>query len=81
MPSSQSETRPCGWYGKQLQGALLVSLLRGLAERDQDRDPADEDVQDAARSAKTLKQATWPAPAPPDWLFGWRALPCRTHER
>ena len=38
-----------GLAGQQLQSALLVSLPRGLAERDQDRDPAEEHVQDPAR--------------------------------
>ena len=41
--------QPVGLARQQLQGTLLVSLPRGLAERDQDRDPADEDVQDPAR--------------------------------
>ena len=41
--------QPVGLAREQLQGALLVRLARALPERDKHRDPADEDVDDAAR--------------------------------
>ena len=50
-PDAQQPQRDqaVGLAGQQLQGALLVRLVRALAERNQDRDPADEDVEDPAR--------------------------------
>jgi len=41
MPSSHKRDQAIRLAGEQLQGALLVSLLRRFAERDQDRDPSE----------------------------------------
>jgi hypothetical protein len=37
-----------GLAGQQLQGTLLTGLVRAVAERDLDGQPADQDVDDAA---------------------------------
>ena len=41
--------QPVGFAREQLQGALLVRLARAVPQRDQHRDPADQDVDDTAR--------------------------------
>src|SRR5580700_11422912 len=59
--------QPVGLAREQLQGALLVGFLRAVAERDQHRDPADQQVDDAARGQAGAGQDVrrWAARGPP----------------
>src|SRR5262249_57942560 len=69
--------------GEQLQRTLLVGLVpRGLAEGDEDRDPADEDVENAARGEARASEgpgcrAVGSAPS----RRGCSGGSCRSHTR
>ena len=63
--------QPVGLAREQLQGALLIRLPRALAQRDEQRDPADQDVDDtrAVRPARARKCAARLSEACLAWRF------------